>query len=74
MPTAPIAVIGGIDTHKHLHHAAVLDSAGRLLGHAGFPASPAGHAACWAGWAATASSRRSGWKAPAATAPGSPGS
>jgi transposase len=45
MPTSPIAVIGGIDTHKHLHQAAVLDSAGRLLGHAGFPASPAGHAA-----------------------------
>ena len=49
MPTSPIAVIGGIDTHKHLHQAAVLDSAGRLLGHAGFPASPTGHAALL-GW------------------------
>jgi transposase len=42
-------VIGGIDTHKHTHHAAVVDAAGRLLGHAGFPASPAGHAALL-GW------------------------
>jgi transposase len=49
MPTSPTAVIGGIDTHKHLHHAAVLDTAGRLLGHAGFPTSPAGHAALL-GW------------------------
>jgi transposase len=49
MPTSPTAVIGGIDTHKHLHHAAVLDTAGRLLGHAGFPTSAAGHAALL-GW------------------------
>ena len=52
MPTSPIAVIGGIDTHKHLHHAAVLDTAGRLLGHAGFPTSAAGHAALL-GWLAS---------------------
>ena len=52
MPTPPIAVIGGIDTHKHLHHAAVLDTAGRLLGHAGFPTSAAGHAALL-GWLAS---------------------
>jgi transposase len=44
MPTSSTVVIGGIDTHKHTHHAAVLDSARPLLGHAGFPASPAGHA------------------------------
>lgn len=25
-------VIGGVDTHKHTHHAAVIDGNGRLLG------------------------------------------
>ena len=25
-------VIGGVDTHKHIHHAAVIDGNGRLLG------------------------------------------
>ena len=36
-------VIGGVDTHKDLHVAAVLDSAGRLLGTASFAANPAGY-------------------------------
>jgi transposase len=49
MTSLSTGVIGGIDTHKHTHHAAVVDAAGRLLGHAGFPASPAGHAALL-GW------------------------
>jgi transposase len=26
------AVIGGVDTHKHTHHAAVIDERGQLLG------------------------------------------
>jgi transposase len=38
-------IIGGVDTHSATHHAAVIDSHGRLLDAAAFPASPAGYAA-----------------------------
>jgi transposase len=38
-------VIGGVDTHKHTHYAAVIDQHGRLLGHQQFPASDAGYRA-----------------------------
>jgi transposase len=38
-------VIGGVDTHKDTHTAAVIDTAGRLLSSAEFPASAAGYAA-----------------------------
>jgi transposase len=38
-------IIGGVDTHSATHHAAVIDSHGRLLDDAEFPASPAGYAA-----------------------------
>ena len=40
MSTAPatVTVIGGVDTHKHTHYAAVIDEHGRLLGHQQFPA------------------------------------
>jgi transposase len=38
-------VIGGVDTHRDTHHAAVIDSAGGLVGDAEFPASAAGYAA-----------------------------
>jgi transposase len=34
-----VCVIGGVDTHGHSHHAAVIDSAGRVLGSAEFEAS-----------------------------------
>lgn len=37
------AVIGGVDTHKDLHVAAVLDSVGRLLATASFPTTRAGY-------------------------------
>ena len=37
------AVTGGVDTHRDTHHAAVVDEAGRELGDAEFPATPAGH-------------------------------
>ena len=33
-----VAVIGGVDTHKHTHYAAAVDDQGRLLGHREFPA------------------------------------
>lgn len=41
-PIAP-AVTGGVDTHKDLHVAAVVDAAGRLLGSAVFPANRTGY-------------------------------
>ena len=37
-------VTGGVDTHKDTHTAAVLDAAGRLLGHRQFPTTSAGYA------------------------------
>ncbi len=40
---AVVAVIGGVDTHKHTHYAAAVDDQGRLLGHREFPASDAGY-------------------------------
>ena len=37
------AVIGGVDTHKDIHVAAVVDDVGRILTTAGFPATAAGY-------------------------------
>lgn len=37
-------VVGGVDTHADTHTAAVIDTAGRMLGHATFPATGAGYA------------------------------
>lgn len=36
-------VIGGVDTHKHVHHAAALSATGELLGTAEFPTDLVGH-------------------------------
>jgi len=44
MTTPATRVIGGVDTHKHTHYAAVLDEHGRLLGHHEFPARDRGYA------------------------------
>jgi transposase len=64
--------IGGIDTHKDLHVAAVLDTAGVLGGTEAF-STPAPATAPWSvGCAASARCAWSGSRAPAATAPGSP--
>jgi len=38
-------VVGGVDTHRDTHTAAALDSTGRLLGTATFPATPTGYQA-----------------------------
>jgi transposase len=38
-------IIGGVDTHKDTHTAAAIDSAGRLIGSAQFPATSAGYSA-----------------------------
>src|SRR3954447_23047179 len=43
MTTSATTVIGGIDTHKHTHYAAVIDEHGRLLGHHEFPAHDRGY-------------------------------
>jgi transposase len=44
-------VIGGVDTHGHTHHAAVIDEVGRQLGDREFTATPAGYRAlaAWLG-------------------------
>lgn len=47
-----IEVAAGVDTHGDTHTAAVIDTAGRLLGCAQFPASPGGYAALLA-WVCT---------------------
>lgn len=39
----PVEVTGRVDTHKHAHVAAAIDSAGRLLGAASFAADAAGY-------------------------------
>jgi hypothetical protein len=48
------SVIGGVDTHRDTHHAAVIDSTGGLLGDAEFPATSDGYATCWPGYAPSA--------------------
>lgn len=47
--TSTVTVIGGVDTHKHTHHGAVVDDQGRLLGHQEFPATDTGYVEllCW---------------------------
>lgn len=49
MTHADRQVVAGVDTHKDFHVAAVLDTAGRLLGVATFPANDAGYEALH-GW------------------------
>jgi transposase len=41
-------VIGGVDTHKHTHHAAVISHSGQLLAEHEFAADARGHAELWA--------------------------
>ena len=43
MPEQQVAVIGGVDTRRDNHVAATIDSTGRLLGVASFPATGAGY-------------------------------
>jgi transposase len=43
MTSHGLEVIGGVDTHGHTHHAAVLDGLGRKLGDREFPATSAGY-------------------------------
>jgi hypothetical protein len=62
--TATQRVIGGVDTHKDVHVAAVLDELGRLHDTATF-ATTTVIGRCIGGCAGTARSSRSGSKAPA---------
>ena len=43
MPEHQVTVVGGVDTHRDDHVAATIDSLGRLLGVASFPATGAGY-------------------------------
>ena len=43
MTTPHVAVIGGVDSHKHTHYAAAVDDQGRLLGAQQFPATEHGY-------------------------------
>ena len=54
--TTTRVVIGGVDTHGHTHHAAVIDQVGRQLGDREFTATPAGYRAlaAWLGKHGTA--------------------
>jgi transposase len=45
MTSTGLDVFGGVDTHGRTHHAAAIDSAGRLLGEAEFAATAAGYRA-----------------------------
>lgn len=47
--TVSACVIGGVDTHKHTHYAAVIDDQGRLLDSQEFPANDSGYLALL-GW------------------------
>lgn len=44
-PAEPCGVVGGVDTHADTHTAAVVDQAGRMLGHRTFPATGVGYRA-----------------------------
>lgn len=49
MTDTPVDVIAGVDSHADTHHAAALDSTGRLLGSSQFPATSTGyqHLVAW---------------------------
>jgi transposase len=57
-------VIGGVDTHKHTHYAAVIDQRGRLLGHQQFPATDPGYQALLSWMRTHGSLEAMAWKAP----------
>ncbi|MFD4369986.1 IS110 family transposase [Rhodococcus sp. NPDC058521] len=42
-PAVSLTVYAGVDTHKHTHHAAIVDSVGRQIGDREFDATAAGH-------------------------------
>ncbi|MGW5647926.1 IS110 family transposase [Saccharopolyspora sp. NPDC003752] len=42
-PASALRVVGGVDTHRDTHHAAVFDATGRQLADTEFPVTPAGY-------------------------------
>ena len=67
------AITGGVDTHADMHVAAALDPVGGLLGMREFPATAAGYADLLGWLGSSGTSPWSASRAPAATAPGWPG-
>ena len=47
MSGAGRVVVGGVDTHKDVHVAAVIDGQGRILGTGSFPVSQKGYDLTW---------------------------
>jgi transposase len=70
--THPPQLILGIDTHKDLHVAVLVDRLGRFLAGASFGTTDAANTelVAWTGRSGQVTS--AGWRAPAATATGSP--
>lgn len=65
-------IVIGVDTHKHKHVAAVLDTIGGILATPTISTDTGGSSICSIGRAHTGESWRSESKAPAPTAPPSP--
>ncbi len=63
--TDPEEIVLGVDTHKDLHVAAVINTLGRLLGTASFPTTAAGYQRCWSGQRGSVCCVGLGWSAPA---------
>ena len=62
-------VFGGVDTHRDVHVAAVVDTAGRVLGTAPFPTIGEGYEKLEEWLRSHGRVVGVGWRAPAATAP-----
>ena len=63
--TAPLVpVMVGVDTHRDVHVAAVVDQTGRLLATQAFPASTRGYVALVTGLSVSDRSNASAWKGP----------
>jgi transposase len=74
-PLDPVSrvVVGGVDPHKDLHVAAVVDTDAVVLATESFPTTPAGYRAMVRWMRAFGDVRKVGVEGPAATAPASPG-
>jgi transposase len=72
MTPTPGTVTGGVDTHADVHVAAALDHLGGVLGTEQFPTTPVGYRRLLRWLRALGRCTRSGSRAPAATATGSP--
>jgi transposase len=70
----PGSVTGGVDTHLEVHVAAAVDHLGGLLGTASFATTAAGYRRLLEWLGAFGPIHAVGWRAPAATGPGWPGS